>query len=1844
MNAFLKELTIDPSYLPLEEQDPSYHQHHPLSDGTKSSIKLLILFQQYVLAHSPNPLNHSQPSKHRHDHHLSSRILPLQFYHHLTDLSPFVSSLFGLEQWIRDKMKEFVSREALRQIFVFWSLDSGVNTIGRQYYRKSLLRKGLEYFMEYNVKSRLRRKSILKLYMWRRIQLTGGEGGSHNSSVTKGLSTGMALFTSSENRSYRNMMANMSPSLHKSKHSANFSNMSRFGASSRKNVFYYQDDEVDAEKTKGDFHSFDKSDFLVDNITMLSPSKKRLSTSDLGMTSVGQNPPTAHAQRYSTSLSLRHLLHQAQYSHHTLYRDMINVGVTGGGNQQNIGHVRHADYLYAQDLIALLFSFRRFYRRTIDLKHYRRIRQLHNTRTELGIFQLWHEYYQKRKVNQQVFEPFIIQLQHESYERRKKEAFYTLLRNVTINKQRQTLYKQLKEKIYKKKIFIQAAMMMGYPYYIRCFLRWKRTYDGLGGITRQRQEMINDFYYIYKRRRYLMMWHDRIVSLKRKNLLHIMRMKDLKIVTSLHYLYVPSFLLLSQHKEHQRRGSRTKEGGGGGAQSGVLDHHHGSVETKHLRSHLIKYGIQLSYMKRFLLRWKKRVLLTKLWYPSFIEMKFHYLYMRYSNDLLSTSEKLQYRKLINKMRSVMFLRQIDYFSHRFDSQQQALVPSNSLLPPSDGSIATDNYSNSMVAAKEKEKEYYLLMNHYFHRQEIEQRRIREGENDEEESVRSTSQRQWMMFTSSALTSSPLLYTSEYDVAVAMSGGDISISKSHQHQHHSMKYIHYFLSYYYQKLYLYHYNPHYTNYYNTILQPQLRERERLKEQEKERAQMRLATVGLKSEPNTISSSSSESSQVPAPSTKNQQHLPFGEYLSMFSQPASHRNLTIDTSSTKNSTFATSNQSYDMMALFSIYIRRWKYHAALRVHSKTKALQLKKKRLLKIFFAWREHYHLVHTVSMIQKRRHWQRWKQFRFSHRIFTKRSSYKVNDYLRQKAMNQWKNYQNYHYDNSVQQNQSFYNHMIQTVPLKKYDYIVYKMRKHLKDNENNYFYNEYEKFLFYVEGKLLFHQFSLPTPVIVTPRVQKSSSLSPSNRGKTSPRAGGSPPTPRRMMKSNKQTLRIFIDTVMKEEKEGGEDGVGGKASSVNYSSSFFPSSYNNSQQEKFISAKLLKRYLLSLLQQYSQSSSGLSRLIKVTKQRHQMRVAKQRASSFKLYHGLHHFMNYHYFGKLRKAVRQLKMKKVLLTWKAELLRHRITIPRMTAEAFNQFRHHYNQRVYYRVYKALIRDKYEYVFRRLQAHVDQCHSKEKRLSEYQEQKRLLTAWAEWQQLFYMNMLYKRKMMLKSLSYYHHQLYPLQQLKNHNYYLLKRVYLPYKYFQKLLKNIYLRKKYYHLLEVYGQLYYLQRLRIYCFNNLYQIITRKRQKKFLLNDSEVKTLNLSNMKNLLLQEVFAWKEKEFYRYQKIYWKTQEINHPKKISLLTINRMKNKKKKILTLIHKYSNFCRYSYLFQPSYTLLTSNLTSIQWKKKLFRLSTFSSSLTMDFHQQLLAQHEQHQQAQNKGNVNSKTVGKGIPSLTQQPTLPMSPLSPLMRGGLGSPMSALRRELFDDFGAEDEEDVLQGGAKSPTVPWNYRQTQPPQLHPLIPLNVSAITTAPLTYDRKKGSTRNRGGDEVGADRAYELYSQSVLTKYDASGISAKQSVGGGQVSVKDELDEDETEDNDDGLDEQIRSFHSHSRTHSPAGRSKNPVGEDGDDLPPPPSYRHLNQTSSTSYTFKTTISQKSGRRQRFNSDSSTDVRDQIHDDNDHGEEVVRKGSIVIPASSINREIAVTEDDYFDYDEKEEGQSDD
>ena len=95
----------------------SEHMLHTVT----STTRILVLFHRWLL----------QRSNHHSEHFSDPRNAAVMLAAHFSGLNDFVSSLFGLEQWLRGKMKLIAVTEAKAFVFRIWNLQYGVSAQSR---------------------------------------------------------------------------------------------------------------------------------------------------------------------------------------------------------------------------------------------------------------------------------------------------------------------------------------------------------------------------------------------------------------------------------------------------------------------------------------------------------------------------------------------------------------------------------------------------------------------------------------------------------------------------------------------------------------------------------------------------------------------------------------------------------------------------------------------------------------------------------------------------------------------------------------------------------------------------------------------------------------------------------------------------------------------------------------------------------------------------------------------------------------------------------------------------------------------------------------------------------------------------------------------------------------------------------------------------------------------------------------------------------------------------------------------------------------------------------------------------------------------------------------------------------------------------------------------------------------------------------------------------------------------------------------------------------------------------------------------------------------------------------
>jgi hypothetical protein len=70
--------------------------------------------------------------------------------------------------------------------------------------------------------------------------------------------------------------------------------------------------------------------------------------------------------------------------------------------------------------------------------------------------------------------------------------------------------------------------------------------------------------------------------------------------------------------------------------------------------------------------------------------------------------------------------------------------------------------------------------------------------------------------------------------------------------------------------------------------------------------------------------------------------------------------------------------------------------------------------------------------------------------------------------------------------------------------------------------------------------------------------------------------------------------------------------------------------------------------------------------------------------------------------------------------------------------------------------------------------------------------------------------------------------------------------------------------------------------------------------EQQTMKREKMKEKLINDVLLWKNKQYSRSQRIYWKTQPLNHPNKRSMVKIQKLQFLKSQYFEKVYSYDPF--------------------------------------------------------------------------------------------------------------------------------------------------------------------------------------------------------------------------------------------------------------------------------------------------------------------------------------------------------
>ena len=176
-------------------------------------------------------------------------------------------------------------------------------------------------------------------------------------------------------------------------------------------------------------HSDHESEYLHSDSIVLSPQLSRLSdldklnkysNLDMSMLDMEKRHRAKQAQ-YFTSLSIRDIIHD--------HKSALLMYSRGGTNAYNL-RAKTEEYIQAQDAVALLFAFRRFYHRAIYITRQRKIRLLIRKQRLFASMGVWKAMYAERAKTEDALRPQVEFALQEMKIAKKRIAFRKLHRFV----------------------------------------------------------------------------------------------------------------------------------------------------------------------------------------------------------------------------------------------------------------------------------------------------------------------------------------------------------------------------------------------------------------------------------------------------------------------------------------------------------------------------------------------------------------------------------------------------------------------------------------------------------------------------------------------------------------------------------------------------------------------------------------------------------------------------------------------------------------------------------------------------------------------------------------------------------------------------------------------------------------------------------------------------------------------------------------------------------------------------------------------------------------------------------------------------------------------------------------------------------------------------------------------------------------------------------------------------------------------------------------------------------------------------------------------------------------------
>lgn len=298
--------------------------------------------------------------------------------------------------------------------------------LNREFWRRRRLHFGFESFLEYGMKRRMHRKNALHALAARRRHANS----THMTPILR----------------HRPARSNLNTS-----------------TSHIVSTSHFSDEENEADSSYPD-----SSGVLSPQLSKLSDLDKlnKYSNLDMSMLDMEKRHRAKQAQ-YFTSLSIRDILNDT--------KSALLVYSRGGTNAYNL-RAKTQEYLQAQDSVALLFAFRRFYHRAIYITRQRKLRLLRRKQRLSACLAIWKAMYAERAQTEQALQPQVEFALEEMKVARKRIALRKLKRFVHYS-QRDTARKaRFAARICSKQIYLRAFHALRCLAFVKCFDVLKSNY------------------------------------------------------------------------------------------------------------------------------------------------------------------------------------------------------------------------------------------------------------------------------------------------------------------------------------------------------------------------------------------------------------------------------------------------------------------------------------------------------------------------------------------------------------------------------------------------------------------------------------------------------------------------------------------------------------------------------------------------------------------------------------------------------------------------------------------------------------------------------------------------------------------------------------------------------------------------------------------------------------------------------------------------------------------------------------------------------------------------------------------------------------------------------------------------------------------------------------------------------------------------------------------------------------------------------------------------------------------------------------------------------------------------